>query len=78
MNIATDMICGFPTETEKDFEDSLNLVREYKFSSLFINQFFKRPGTPAAKMPQVPSQEVTERFDKSDFYDSFDRYIYMS
>ncbi len=59
VNIATDMICGFPTETEADFEMSLDLVRKYKFSSLFINQFFQRPGTPAAKMRQVATQEVS-------------------
>ena len=37
---------------------TLDLIRQYKFSSLFINQFFQRPGTPAARMRQVPTQEV--------------------
>jgi len=37
-------------------------VRDYKFPSLFINQFFPRPGTPAAKMQKVPTQEVDYRF----------------
>jgi threonylcarbamoyladenosine tRNA methylthiotransferase CDKAL1 len=58
VNIATDVICGFPTETEEDFEHTLDLIRQYKFASLFINQFFQRPGTPAAKMRQVPTQDV--------------------
>ncbi|KAK7485362.1 hypothetical protein BaRGS_00023461 [Batillaria attramentaria] len=61
VNIATDIICGFPTETEKDFEETLELVRQYKFASLFINQFFPRPGTPAAKMPRIPPPEVKQR-----------------
>ena len=42
----------------KDFEETLQLVREYQFPSLFINQFFPRPGTPAAKMQRVHPQEV--------------------
>lgn len=60
MSIATDIICGFPTETEKDFDDTLELCAKYKFPSLFINQFFPRPGTPAAKMRRVDTQEVQE------------------
>lgn len=60
-NIATDIICGFPTETEQDFEETLKLVADYKFASLFINQYFPRPGTPAAKMPKIPAQQVKKR-----------------
>ncbi|KAJ8306384.1 hypothetical protein KUTeg_016929 [Tegillarca granosa] len=59
-NIATDIICGFPTETEQDFEETLKLVADYKFASLFINQYFPRPGTPAAKMPKIPAQQLGE------------------
>jgi threonylcarbamoyladenosine tRNA methylthiotransferase CDKAL1 len=58
ITIATDIICGFPTETETDFEQTLKLVHKYKFPILFINQFYPRPGTPAAKMKRVPTQEV--------------------
>nr|CAH7713008.1 unnamed protein product [Callosobruchus chinensis] len=61
MTIATDIICGFPTETEQDFEDTMDLCKKYKFPSLFINQFFPRPGTPAALLPKVPTQEVKRR-----------------
>ncbi|CAG9829168.1 unnamed protein product [Diabrotica balteata] len=61
MTIATDIICGFPTETEKDFEETLDLCQKYKFPSLFINQFFPRPGTPAALLPRIPTQEVKQR-----------------
>jgi len=42
----------------QDFEETLQLVRDYHFPSLFINQFFPRPGTPAAKMHKVPTQQV--------------------
>ncbi|XP_059058007.1 threonylcarbamoyladenosine tRNA methylthiotransferase [Achroia grisella] len=61
MTIATDIICGFPTETEQDFEQTMSLCDKYRFPSLFINQFFPRPGTPAAKMTRVPGQEVKRR-----------------
>lgn len=61
LTVATDLICGFPTETEEDFQESCELVRHYKFPSLFINQFFPRPGTPAAKMKRVPTDEVKDR-----------------
>ncbi|KAK0180257.1 hypothetical protein PV327_005920 [Microctonus hyperodae] len=75
VTIATDIICGFPTETEKDFEDTMDLCRKYKFPSLFINQFFPRPGTPAAKMPKVPPQQVKQRTKKlSEFFQSYEPY----
>lgn len=61
VTIATDVICGFPTETPEDFEETMQLVRDYHFPSLFINQFFPRPGTPAAKMHRVDTQEVKGR-----------------
>uniref|UniRef100_A0AAR5P9U6 tRNA-t(6)A37 methylthiotransferase n=1 Tax=Dendroctonus ponderosae TaxID=77166 RepID=A0AAR5P9U6_DENPD len=61
MTIATDIICGFPTETEENFEDTMALCAKYKFPSLFINQFFPRPGTPAALMTRVDPQEVKKR-----------------
>ena len=61
VTIATDIICGFPTETASDFTDTLELVRKYKFPSLFINQFYPRPGTPAARMKRIPTQQVKDR-----------------
>ncbi|XP_039755763.1 threonylcarbamoyladenosine tRNA methylthiotransferase [Pararge aegeria] len=75
MTIATDIICGFPTETEANFEDTMSLCRKYKFPSLFINQFFPRPGTPAAKMQKVPGQEVKKRTKElSEFFRSYEPY----
>uniref|UniRef100_A0A158QH48 tRNA (N(6)-L-threonylcarbamoyladenosine(37)-C(2))-methylthiotransferase n=1 Tax=Rodentolepis nana TaxID=102285 RepID=A0A158QH48_RODNA len=50
MTVATDIICGFPNETEADFQKTLQLVEKNRFPVLFINQFFARPGTPAATM----------------------------
>ncbi|CAH8862691.1 unnamed protein product [Trichobilharzia szidati] len=50
LTIATDIICGFPNETENDFNQTVQLVEKYHFPVLHINQFFARPGTPAANM----------------------------
>uniref|UniRef100_A0A1A9ZKW6 tRNA-t(6)A37 methylthiotransferase n=1 Tax=Glossina pallidipes TaxID=7398 RepID=A0A1A9ZKW6_GLOPL len=61
LTIATDIICGFPGETEKDFEETINLCEKYQFPSLFINQFYPRPGTPAAKMSRIPANLVKKR-----------------
>ncbi|XP_064605868.1 threonylcarbamoyladenosine tRNA methylthiotransferase-like [Liolophura sinensis] len=76
VTIATDIICGFPTETEQDFEETYRLVQEYKFPSLFINQFFPRPGTPAARMPRTcTTQEVKKRTKKlSELFHSYHPY----
>ncbi|XP_048117619.1 threonylcarbamoyladenosine tRNA methylthiotransferase isoform X1 [Alosa alosa] len=61
ITIATDIICGFPGETESDFQETMELVQTYRFPSLFINQFYPRPGTPAAKMEQVPAHVKKQR-----------------
>jgi tRNA-2-methylthio-N6-dimethylallyladenosine synthase len=63
--ITTDIIVGFPGETEADFEATLDVVREARFSSAFTFQYSKRPGTPAASMPdQIPRAVVQERYDR--------------
>jgi tRNA-2-methylthio-N6-dimethylallyladenosine synthase len=63
--ITTDIIVGFPGETEADFEQTLDVVRAARFASAFTFQYSKRPGTPAATMDdQVPQQVVTERYDR--------------
>ncbi|KAK1411239.1 hypothetical protein QVD17_37786 [Tagetes erecta] len=61
MQIATDIICGFPGETDEDFAETVNLIKEYKFSQVHISQFYPRPGTPAARMKKVPSNVVKKR-----------------
>ncbi|MFY1575075.1 tRNA (N6-isopentenyl adenosine(37)-C2)-methylthiotransferase MiaB [Verrucosispora sp. WMMD703] len=63
--ITTDIIVGFPGETETDFERTLEVVREARFSSAFTFQYSKRPGTPAASMDgQLPKQVVQERYER--------------
>jgi tRNA-2-methylthio-N6-dimethylallyladenosine synthase len=63
--ITTDIIVGFPGETEEDFEQTLGLVREARFSSAFTFQYSIREGTPAATMPdQVTREVVQERYDR--------------
>ncbi|XP_006145172.1 threonylcarbamoyladenosine tRNA methylthiotransferase isoform X1 [Tupaia chinensis] len=75
ITIATDIICGFPGETDQDFQETVKLVEEYKFPSLFINQFYPRPGTPAAKMEQVPAQVKKQRTkDLSRVFHSYNPY----
>lgn len=58
VSIATDIICGFPTETEEDFSETMSVCEKYRFPSLFINQFYPRKGTPAARMPKIPTDMV--------------------
>ncbi|XP_050092582.1 threonylcarbamoyladenosine tRNA methylthiotransferase [Anopheles aquasalis] len=75
ITIATDIICGFPGETEADFQGTVALCRKYEFPSLFINQFFPRPGTPAAKMERVPANEVKTRTKRlTDLFHSYEPY----
>jgi tRNA-2-methylthio-N6-dimethylallyladenosine synthase len=63
--ITTDIIVGFPGETEADFAQTLDVVRAARFASAFTFQYSKRPGTPAASMDgQVPKQVVQERYDR--------------
>ncbi len=63
--ITTDIIVGFPGETEDDFEQTLAVVRAARFASAFTFQYSKRPGTPAATMDgQVPKPVVQERYER--------------
>jgi len=60
--IATDIICGFPGETSEDHDETLELLRTLRFEVLNITQYYRRPGTPAAKMPgQVDGRERRRR-----------------
>jgi tRNA-2-methylthio-N6-dimethylallyladenosine synthase len=61
--ITTDIIVGFPGETEADFQATLDVVTAARFTSAFTFQYSIRPGTPAATMPdQVPKAVVQERY----------------
>jgi tRNA-2-methylthio-N6-dimethylallyladenosine synthase len=58
--LSGDFIVGFPGETDADFEDTLSLVREAAYASAFSFRYSRRPGTPAAAMPNQVSKEVGE------------------
>ncbi|MBB1246793.1 tRNA (N6-isopentenyl adenosine(37)-C2)-methylthiotransferase MiaB [Streptomyces durbertensis] len=63
--ISTDIIVGFPGETEEDFQETLHVVREARFAQAFTFQYSKRPGTPAAEMDgQIPKAVVQERYER--------------
>jgi tRNA-2-methylthio-N6-dimethylallyladenosine synthase len=63
--ITTDIIVGFPGETERDFAGTLDTVRAARFAGAFTFQYSQRPGTPAAAMPgQVPPDVVAERYGR--------------
>jgi tRNA-2-methylthio-N6-dimethylallyladenosine synthase len=63
--ITTDIIVGFPGETEEDFQETLDVVRQARFTSAYTFQYSKRPGTPAADMPaQLPKAVVQERYER--------------
>ena len=63
--ITTDIIVGFPGETEDDFARTLEVVEASRFSSAFTFQYSIRPGTPAATMEeQIPKEVVQERFER--------------
>ncbi len=63
--ITTDIIVGFPGETEDDFQQTLSVVREARFSGAFTFLYSQRPGTPAASMDdQLPHDVVQERYER--------------
>ena len=61
ITFGADIIAGFPTETEEHFQNSLALVRECDLTWLHVFPYSPRPGTPAARMPQVPGTDVKDR-----------------
>ncbi len=65
VSLTTDIIVGFPGETEEDFEDTLDVVRKAAFDSAYTFIYSKRTGTPAAAMEeQIPEPVVKERFNR--------------
>jgi len=61
-SITTDIIVGFPGETEDDFLDTLRVVEASRFTSAYTFQYSPRPGTPAYELPALPKEVVQERF----------------
>ncbi len=63
--LTTDIIVGFPGETEEDFQETLDVVRQVRYDSAFTFIYSKRTGTPAAVMEdQIPEDVVKDRFDR--------------
>ena len=70
LTVASDIICGFPNESDEDHEETISLIKKFRFPVLNISQFYPRPGTAAARMSRVPtrvakarSTEVTNLFE---------------
>ena len=65
ITITTDIIVGFPGETEEDFEGTLNMLRRVKFDMIYSFIYSPRKGTPAAEMEcQIPDSVKSERFNR--------------
>ena len=65
ISLTTDIIVGFPGETEEDFQETLDVVRKVRYDSAFTFIYSKRTGTPAAAMEdQIPADVVKDRFDR--------------
>lgn len=62
--ITTDIIVGFPGETEEDFAETLRVVEQSRFTSAFTFQYSPRPGTPAFDLAPLPKEVVQERFER--------------
>ena len=62
--LSGDFIVGFPEETEEDFEDTINLIKEVKYGQAFSFKYSTRPGTPAAERAQIPESLKTERLHR--------------
>ncbi|WP_062297166.1 tRNA (N6-isopentenyl adenosine(37)-C2)-methylthiotransferase MiaB [Demequina maris] len=62
--ITTDIIVGFPGETEEDFQETLRVVEASRFTSAFTFQYSPRPGTPAYELEPLPKAVVQERFER--------------
>ena len=63
--LTSDVIVGFPGETEEEFEETISLIEQVHYDSLFTFIFSPRPGTPAAKMEDpTPKEEKSRRFDR--------------
>lgn len=61
IGIFADVIAGYPTETEQDFEDTVRFIREVKLAGLHVFSYSPRPGTKAALLKQLPAQEIKRR-----------------
>jgi len=78
VTVATDIICGFPTETEAMFDETLTLMQKYKLAIVNISQFYPRPGTPAARMKRISTKVVKDRSRRmSAMFNAFTPYTHL-
>ena len=71
MTLATDIICGYPSETEEQWNVTMNFLKNFKFNAINISKFYPRRGTVAAKMKLIPTQEVKRRSKElSDWFET--------
>ncbi len=64
ITITTDLIVGFPGETEEDFEQTISLLKEVRYDQIFVFKYSPRPGTPASRLPdQIPPDVKTRRIE---------------
>ena len=67
IKISTDIIVGFPSETKKQFQNTVKLAKEIKFDKAYVSQYSPRPGTAAAKLPDnIPKKEKKKRWQVLD------------
>ena len=64
IGIFADVIAGYPTETEADFETTFAFIKAQQLAGLHVVSYSPRPGTPAAKLPQLPPEEIKRRAEK--------------
>ena len=64
IGIFADVIAGYPTETEEDFETTYQFIKSQQLAGLHVFSYSPRPGTPAAQLPQLPPTEIKRRADK--------------
>merc|ERR1712066_185081 len=62
--ILTDIICGFPSESEADWAATMALVKKYRFPGIYSSRFFARRGTPASKMRQLNPRIIKARYQE--------------
>lgn len=78
ITISTDIICGFPSETKEQFDETLALIEKYKFPVINISQFYPRPGTVAAKWKRVDTKEVKRRSTETfKLFTSYQNYSHL-
>jgi threonylcarbamoyladenosine tRNA methylthiotransferase CDKAL1 len=72
--LITDIICGFPAESDEDWEATMALARKYRFHGIYTSKFFARPGTPAKKMKQHKDAVKSKRYNEMvEFASSWNR-----